>query len=61
MDIFDATNISQLYCKENQITRLRISKTPNILEIDYWGDKDSNLYPEPNHKEGYQYPEFIYQ
>lgn len=61
LDIFDATNISQLYCKENQITRLRISKTPNILEIDYWGDKDSNLYPEPNHKEGYQYPEFIYQ
>lgn len=61
LDIFDATNISQLYCKENQITQLRISKTPNILEIDYWGDKDSNLYPEPNHKEGYQYPEFIYQ
>lgn len=26
-----------------------------------WGEKDSSKYPEPNHRDGYQYPEFIYK
>lgn len=61
LDIFDSSNLSQLYCKENPITRIRLSKEPSIFEIDYWGDVDRDEYTEPAHKNGYQYPEFIYQ
>ena len=29
--------------------------------INTWGERNSQKYFEPNHKEGYQYPEFIYK
>lgn len=61
LDVFDASNLGQLYCKDNPITRIRLSKEPSIFEIDYWGDVDRDEYTEPAHKNGYQYPEFIYE
>ena len=62
LDVFDSLLLNELYCKENPITKIRLSKEPSIFfEIDYWGERNNQKYSEPNHKNGYQYPEFIYQ
>ena len=61
LNIYGLNNLNTVFCSGNKIKLVYLSTMPEHFNCDLTGEHDWSKYPEPNHKEGYQYPEFIYQ
>ncbi len=63
MATLDISNLYNLIPEnfEAVVETIYLSKDSPELPWRFWGEKDSSKYEEPNHKNGYQYPEFIYK
>lgn len=61
LDITDLQKLKTLDCaNNNSLTTVYLSQYPDNF-TGLYGMINPELYPEPNHKNGYQYPEFIYK
>ena len=60
LNIRDLQNLKTLECYSNYLETVYLSQYPENF-TGFHGVIDPELYKEPNHKNGYQYPEFIYQ
>ena len=65
LDISGCTNLNQLSNDGGSIKMetVKLDMTHDILfpGTNYlWGDQNSDVYKTPSHKQGYQYPEFVY-
>ena len=65
IEFVDLTNISSplryFSAYGSLIKKVYLSSQEENYEFWLWGDVDEALYFEPNHKDSYQYPEFIYK
>lgn len=61
INIKGCTGMALINCTNNSIETFYLDKDPVSFKYNLWGDRNSSSYLEPNHKNGYQYPEFIYQ
>ena len=61
LNIYGLNNLNTVFCSGNKIKLVYLSTMPEHFNCDLTGEHDWSKYPEPNHKEGYQYPQFIYQ
>lgn len=61
-----ALGLSNLTCQRNDLKEIYLPRgkengLSGWLHFDPWGEVNSNLYIEPEHKNGCQYPRFIYE
>lgn len=59
LDVYAALDLNELYTGKHETIRLR--KKPAYIQCEEWGDYNPDIYKEPYHLNGYQYPEFIYR
>ncbi len=61
IDASECRNLDTLLCLGNYIDTINLYYLdPTTLSCVYWGEHDAELYTEPTHKNGYQYPAFYY-
>lgn len=63
IDISGSSNLSSLYANGNDYQIVYMSEYQENFKIKFpvWGEQNGAIYTEPNHRNGYQYPEFIYK
>lgn len=61
LNISGLSNLNTIYARGNDLLTVYLSSFPEHFSYQQGGIQDREQYPSPNHIDGYQYPEFIYQ
>lgn len=61
LNVSKSVNLNNLLCSNNSLLSIYLPIGFTNISYTAWGEQDNNKYKYPNHKNGYQYPEFIYK
>lgn len=61
LNISGLSNLNSIFANGNDLLTVYLSSFPEHFSYEHGGVQDREQYPSPNHIDGYQYPEFIYQ
>ncbi len=61
LDASGCSSLGFLNCTTNNLVEIYLYSIPVDFYYKSWGDRDIDLYTEPYHKNGYQYPVFYYK
>lgn len=60
LNVSKSVNLNNLLCSNNSLLSIYLPIGFTNISYTAWGEQDNNKYKYPNHKNGWQYPEFIY-
>lgn len=61
LNVSNSINLNNLLCDNNSLYNITLPIGFTNYSCTTWGEQDDNKYKFPAHKDGYQYPEFIYK
>lgn len=60
LNVSKSVNLNNLLCSNNSLLSIYLPIGFTNISYTAWGEQDNNKYKYPNHKNGWQYPKFIY-